>query len=176
MLFRSRPGRAAHAFQSLSLLLSALAQRVELDARGCVARPLRLLDVGCAYAVGSLGLVHRYYPYELTGVEWSAATRQYLQSQGANVYPSLESIPEGELFDAVILNDVLEHVPDPLAFLRQVKRCSQPNVVVWINVPDFSWWRMKAVVDDLKAGATVVPKDLNPWEHLSYFKIGRAHV
>ncbi len=172
----ARPGRAAHGFHSLSLLLSALAAKVEVDSRGCLSRPLRILDVGCAYAVGSLGLVHRHYPYELTGVEWAESTRAYLRSEGANVYPSLESIPEGELFDAVILNDVLEHVPDPLAFLRQVRSCSQPNVVVWINVPDFSWRRMKGVVQDLKAGARVVPKDLNPWEHLSYFSPRSLHA
>ena len=172
----ARPARAAYSFHSLSLLLSALAAKAEVDSRGCLSRPLRILDVGCAYAVGSLGLVHRHYPYELTGVEWAESTRAYLRSEGANVYPSLENIPEGECFDAVILNDVLEHVPDPLAFLRQVRSCSQPNGVVWINVPDFSWRRMKGVVQDLKAGARVVPKDLNPWEHLSYFSPRSLHA
>lgn len=172
----ARPGRAAHAFHSLSLLLSALASRVEMDERGCLARPLRLLDVGCAYGVGSLGLVHRHFPYELTGVEWSASTRQYLQSEGAHAYPSLESIPEGQLFDAVILNDVLEHVPDPLLFLAQVRQRSQRHAVLWVNVPDFAWWRLQAMVRDLEAGARVVPKDLNPWEHLSYFSPRSLHA
>jgi len=91
----ARPARAAYSFHSLSLLLSALAAKVEVDSRGCLSRPLRILDVGCAYAVGSLGLVHRHYPYELPGVEWAESTRAYLRSEGANVYPSLESIPEG---------------------------------------------------------------------------------
>ncbi|MFM7264690.1 MAG: hypothetical protein ACKOZW_03675, partial [Cyanobium sp.] len=85
-------------------------------------------------------------------MEWSASTRQSLQSEGAHAYPSLESISEGELFDAVILKDVLEHVPD------------------------FAWWRQQAMVRDLQLGARVVPKDLNPWEHLSRFSPRSLHA
>lgn len=80
--------------------------------------------------------------------------------RGGHVDPSVENILEGECFAAVILNDVLEHVPDPLSFVRQVRRGSQPN----------------GVVQDLKGGARVVPKDLNPGEHLSSFTPHPLHA
>lgn len=44
------------------------------------------------------------------------------------------------------------------------------------HVPDFAWWRQQAMVRDLQLGALVVPKDLNPWEHLSRFSPRSLHA
>jgi SAM-dependent methyltransferase len=43
---------------------------------------------------------------------------------------------EPESFDAVTLWDVLEHVPDPLAFLKICTRLTKPGGKIFVNVPD----------------------------------------
>lgn len=165
----ARPARAAYAFKCLSLVLSEIAKRVAVDARGVSERRIRILDVGCAFGVGSLGLARKYYPYEVTGIEISSATRSYLADQGMQAYASLEDVPEGLCFDGIILNDVLEHVADPLGLLQAIKRLSAEQAVLWINVPNFIDWRLEQIVSQISSGDMCVPKDMNPWEHLSYF-------
>ncbi len=45
---------------------------------------------------------------------------------------------EGELFDAILFGDVLEHLKDPLTTLRESLRFLQPSGVVVISVPNIA--------------------------------------
>lgn len=165
----ARPGRAASAFRALSRLLEAIATRTELDQQGAAEHRIGILDVGCAYGVGSTGLIRQHYPYDVTGVEWSQSTRDYLSSQGMATYRTVEDIPAGTFFDGILLNDLLEHLPDPVDFVRKLRAVSHSKTVVWVNVPNFIDWRLSSIVDQIARGVLPIPKDLNPWEHLSYF-------
>lgn len=58
---------------------------------------------------------------------------------------AIEQLPDS-YFDCLICNDLIEHLPDPLMFLRNVSRkmksgaslvCSIPNVRYWKNTWDF---------------------------------------
>ena len=50
----------------------------------------------------------------------------------------LTSIPvEDGRFDRVICNQVLEHVPDPLAVVRELHRVARPGAAVWLSAPLF---------------------------------------
>ncbi|WP_175534429.1 class I SAM-dependent methyltransferase [Thiocapsa roseopersicina] len=164
----ARPGRAAFAFESLSKLLTALDRRLPRDAQGRVSDGVRILDVGCAFGVGISGLTREFFPYEVSGVEGSIVVRDYLTRSGVTTYARLDDIPCGSVFDGIILNDVLEHVPEPMIFASRLLDFCHPGSVLWINVPNFIDWRMDAVVEMIAKGGQV-PKDLNPWEHLSYF-------
>lgn len=57
-----------------------------------------------------------------------------------NIYESLEKLhQQGKTFSVIMLDNVLEHVKDPLALLQQVKYISHSNTVFVIKVPnDFS--------------------------------------
>lgn len=181
----ARPSRAAYAFQSLSTLLSAMSERMSEtppepspepfpdrrtpNPQGLVNKTLNILDIGCAFGVGSLGLARTHYPYKISGVEWSAATRNYLSSEGMTTYQSVEDIPNTESFDGILLNDVLEHVPNPIEFLEKIRDISHANTAIWVNVPNFIDWRLESIVQQCSAGSMDVAKDFNPWEHLSYF-------
>lgn len=85
---------------------------------GCRAlghRPYRILELGCGF--GKLGRVFREWNYHYTGVEPSEIRRECARQFGLDVHSSLESITERD-FDLVVSNHVLEHVPDPVGFLR----------------------------------------------------------
>jgi O-antigen biosynthesis protein len=45
---------------------------------------------------------------------------------------------EGELFDAILFGDVLEHLRDPLATLRESLKCLAPSGIVVISVPNIA--------------------------------------
>ncbi len=165
----ARPARAAYAFNALSRLLNAISRRFPTNAPGMPDDNVRILDVGCAFGAASLGLTLPYYPYEISGVELAKSTRAYLSKQGMKAYRSLEEIPDGSSFDGILLNDVLEHIADPVPFIAQIRRVCSPQTVVWVNVPNFIDWRLFQIAARVSSGNMDIPKDLNPWEHLSYF-------
>ena len=165
----ARPSRAAFAFNSLSTLLTAIASKARSDKQGKVSKKIRILDVGCAYGVGSLGLAREHYPYEVVGVELSELARNYIAKEGMSAFRSLDDLSNEKPFDGILLNDVLEHVSDPVSFVSDLKKVSHGNTAIWINVPNFIEWRLSDALNKINAGSMDVPKDLNPWEHLSYF-------
>ena len=114
----ARPGRAAYAFRALSRLLEAIATRTELNQQGATDHRIGTLDVGCAYGVGSTGLIGQHYPYDVTGMEWSRSTRNYLARNGMAPYRTVEDIPAGTVSDGIPLSDLLEHLPDPVDLVR----------------------------------------------------------
>jgi SAM-dependent methyltransferase len=104
----------------------------------------RLLDVGCGSGdivklAGESGL-------EARGVEFSAeAVRYARETRGLEVREgTLESaaLPEGSL-DGVSLFHVLEHLPDPVGTLREVRRVLKPGGLVLIQVPNFASWQAR---------------------------------
>ena len=165
----ARPERAAYLFKAVSNLLGAIAGQVRGDERGVTPRPIRILDVGCAFGVGSLGLAIPGYPYEIAGVEMDESVRDFLSARGMTVYCSVNEVPADVAYDGILLNDVLEHLPDPVSFVKQLASFSRKGTAAWVNVPNFIGWRMEQVVREVASGATSIPLDLNPWEHLSYF-------
>ena len=165
----ARPERAAYAFGAMSRLLNAISTRCVPDEKGVPAEAIRILDVGCAFGVASLGLTRNHYPYEVFGIEWSQSTRDYLSEQGMRAFRTLNEIPPSTIFDGILLNDVLEHLPDPVTFVKQLRGFTHPDTVIWVNVPNFIDWRSKEIIHMINSESIEIPKDMNPWEHLSYF-------
>src|SRR3546814_8514453 len=44
-------------------------------------------------------------------------------------------------YDVVLIDNVLEHVPDPVAMIRQAKRLMAPDALLVLAVPPFDWLR-----------------------------------
>jgi 2-polyprenyl-3-methyl-5-hydroxy-6-metoxy-1,4-benzoquinol methylase len=78
------------------------------------------LDIGC-----SAGILLRHFHEDLgtqpTGVEPGQAYREYAQSQGLTVFPALDELPAGKRFDLISLMHVIEHLPDPVGYLRNLR-------------------------------------------------------
>lgn len=77
-----------------------------------------------------------------------------------------------ETFDVVVMIDVFEHVPYPVAHLQDCHRILKPGGLLYIKVPNGSYTRFKhRLVDDLRL-ASVLKSEPNTWDshqHLNHF-------
>lgn len=108
-----------------------------LDALERHVAPGRLLDLGCW--VGFLLSQASKRGWETTGVEPSAWASRYAQEQlGLEVVNGdllTSSLPEHG-FDAIVLGDVIEHLPDPAAGLDRVAGLLAPGGGLVLLLPD----------------------------------------
>ena len=97
----------------------------------------RLLDVGC----GSAWLGDHFDNY--TGIDVSTEAVEAARARGREVMLADvdDRLPfEEDSFDGVVLKDVLEHVGDPVALVREVARILRPNGRVFASSPDAQRW------------------------------------
>jgi SAM-dependent methyltransferase len=97
----------------------------------------RLLDVGC----GSAWLAGHFADY--TGIDGAAEAVAAAQAKGRNVvHGDVDEplpFPDGA-FGGAVLKDVLEHVADPVALVREVRRVLVPGGRVFASSPDAQRW------------------------------------
>jgi 2-polyprenyl-3-methyl-5-hydroxy-6-metoxy-1,4-benzoquinol methylase len=122
----------------------------------------RLLDVGCA--TGFLLDEARRRGWQTSGVEVSEFASEYARRESKHDVLSTtlrDASYPAEHFDAVVMDDVLEHLCDPEEELREVWRILKPGGVVLIHTPniDSPWYKLM--------GKHWV--HLRPGEHLYYF-------
>lgn len=112
-----------------------------------------LLDVGCSTG---FFLNAARLSYEVEGVEPSRWARKFAREKLKLPvpHPTLEAAryPDGR-FDIVTLNDVIEHVPDPLGLLKEVHRITKPGGLIYVLTPDINslsarllrgrWWGLR---------------------------------
>lgn len=96
-----------------------------------------LLDIGCG--AGNLLRAMRVLAprWHLAGVEPAAGAAATARSYGLDVQPHrLEDahLPR-DAWDAIVLWNVLEHLPDPLGTLRYVRTLLAPGGLVYLAVP-----------------------------------------
>ena len=97
----------------------------------------RLLDVGC----GGAWLGDHFERY--TGVEVSAEAVENADARGLDVV-RIEAdgpLPFADAsFEGVVMKDVLEHVGDPVAVVREVRRVLGAGGLVFASSPDAQRW------------------------------------
>ena len=84
---------------------------------------LRHLDIGSSAGM-LLRAFQEGYQTDPVGVEPGVAYRKYAQSQGLNVYESLEALQNNheQPFQLISLAHVLEHFPDPVSYLHRLRK------------------------------------------------------
>lgn len=92
----------------------------------------KILDVGC----GDMYLAKTLPEYQWTGLD----ANQYMTTEKV-VVQDLESYPwEVEPgFDLIICSEVLEHLFDPLAVTKEIRRLLKPDGTYIVSTPNFDW-------------------------------------
>lgn len=99
----------------------------------------RLLDVGCGTG---RNLVELSGFGAATGVDPSASAVSFCRARGlADVHQAgLEALPfEDDRFDLLLACDVIEHVDDDTAALRELRRVAAPDGTLLLTVPAYQW-------------------------------------
>jgi SAM-dependent methyltransferase len=97
----------------------------------------RLLDVGCG--VGLMLDVASARGWDVVGVEISDHARSVARSKGHRVMEALEYVQHltthEQQFDLISLLDVIEHVTDPVNFIKKVSQLLRPGGIIIIAAP-----------------------------------------
>jgi 2-polyprenyl-3-methyl-5-hydroxy-6-metoxy-1,4-benzoquinol methylase len=100
--------------------------------------PAAVLEIGCAH--GGYVALMRAAGYDARGTEMSPWIVQYAQETfGVPVTAGpieQQAFPAGS-FDVLVLNDVLEHLPDPVATMRHCAKLLKPDGVFVIQTPEY---------------------------------------
>lgn len=99
----------------------------------------RVLDVGCGDG-HLLDLLRREHhdPLQLEGVEFSERAAAAAERAGFRVYrgPIEEVALPADSFDLIIMNQLIEHVRDPLAVLVRVRSALRPGGHLFLETPN----------------------------------------
>jgi 2-polyprenyl-3-methyl-5-hydroxy-6-metoxy-1,4-benzoquinol methylase len=112
-----------------------------------VPKPGKLLDVGCS--TGLFAVAAARAGWESTGIDastWSIERAKERRSAARFEAASLETLalPERS-FDVITLWDVLEHVSDPAAVVRQAERWLKPGGWFFLSLPNAASWTARAL-------------------------------
>ncbi len=102
----------------------------------------RVLDVGTGF--GHFLDVLRAHGFEAEGLETSPLARERLAARGLRVHGGMMphvDLPEAT-YDAITASSVLEHVADPLGFLRKAHALLRPGGVLFVRVPNLALLRI----------------------------------
>lgn len=98
------------------------------------ARDARLLDFGCGN--GSFMKAAREVGFAVFGVEHSERGAANLAARTGLDIASLQTrLRDGAAFDVIHMGDVLEHLPEPAAVLRELERLLAPRGVFFVEGP-----------------------------------------
>ena len=134
--------------------------------------PGKILDVGCA--TGQFLEVARERNWKAVGIDVSDWACQHLSEQGYEGihHGTIEeaNFPDAE-FDAVNMCHVLEHIPHPHAFMREVRRILKPRGMVILEVPNEARFPYNYKLINILL-PNHLPRRTTPSSHLSLFTKG----
>ncbi len=123
----------------------------------------RVLEIGCSNGI----LLHwfKHYGYECYGLdvdEYSTSLARELIGDGRIFTGQLNDSPFiNEKFDVIILDQTIEHLPNPFEVLKQASLMQNQGGVLSISTPNFDGFSFKLLRDRWK---NVMPSD-----HISMF-------
>jgi len=117
---------------------------------------LDLLDIGCGPGTITADFAQRLHPGRVTGLDRAADVVERARSQHA---PNLEFRTgdvyaldfHDDVFDIVHAHQVLQHLAEPVAALREMRRVCRPGGVIAVRDSDyasFSWAPADPVLDE----------------------------
>lgn len=129
------------------------------------ARPFSVLDIGCG--PGWFLKAAQDRGWKTQGIEPSRQASEHARTLGPKVVNAMfdeKSAPTLDCADVVHLNNMLEHVADPISLLKLAIGRAWPGGLVCVGVPN----DYNALQEAARAGGTA-PWWLAPPHHLNYF-------
>lgn len=137
-----------------------------------VLPPARVLEVGCGH--GGFVAMMRQAGYDATGLELSPSIVQLARETfGVPVICGMleqQAIAEGSL-DAIVMLDVMEHLPHPQTTLQRCLDLLKPGGVMFIQTPGYT--EGKSLMQ-MTASGDKFPMMLDPAEHLLLYSRSSA--
>ena len=132
-------GYADYRKQEKSLRLTFRRLLRKISSQGAIRD--RLLEVGSGLGY-FLDEARGYFQYR-SGIELSPeAAKCAADLSGATMYDSVSALPSEAQFDCIVALHVIEHIYEPVAFLRQLARHLAPGGILVLAAPDMgSFWR-----------------------------------
>jgi SAM-dependent methyltransferase len=104
----------------------------------------KLVEVGSGF--GYLLEFFKHDGWDVLGIEPNRGVSRYAQTQlGLDVMPVIletAQLPDASV-DVLVMLHVIEHVPDPLATLKEVYRVLKPGGIVVLETPRYDTWLFK---------------------------------
>jgi 2-polyprenyl-3-methyl-5-hydroxy-6-metoxy-1,4-benzoquinol methylase len=102
-----------------------------------------VLEIGCG--AGLMLAAFKRRGWRVLGIERNEAAAEIgRHSLHVEIVSSpVETLPLGAQFDLIIMFQVLEHVRDPIALLKECAKRLSPKGYMVANVPNFSSWQSK---------------------------------
>lgn len=124
-------------------------------------RQIRVLDFGMGW--GYWARMAQAHGLAVSGFELSERRREYARALGLDVISELPDA--GEHYDVIYANQVLEHLPEPLQTLRELRARLAPGGLIYLRVPDG-----RGVNDTLSWRGWIPELDaIHPLEHINCF-------
>jgi SAM-dependent methyltransferase len=131
----------------------------------------RIVEVGCARGRLGMELKRQDPTREVIGIEYEPAAAEVARTRLDEVYVcdlQTEFPPiEPASVDCVIFGDVLEHLLDPEAVLRQVRELLTDDGVILVCVPNFTHYTILKAI--LRADPMYQPSGLLDATHIRFF-------
>jgi ubiquinone/menaquinone biosynthesis C-methylase UbiE len=132
--------------RSAGIILSRLAR---------LKKPGKLLDIGCA--TGYLLDEAKKKGWDAYGIDLSKWALDHAREKLGITNLFLGALKNAgypvNYFDAIVMKDSIEHLPDPKATLVEMRRILKPNGIICVNTPDMGslisrtlkakWWGVK---------------------------------
>ncbi|MBI2673310.1 class I SAM-dependent methyltransferase [Candidatus Woesearchaeota archaeon] len=119
----------------------------------------KLLDVGCS--IGTFLAIAKKHGFDAYGIDINKSAVEYAKNLGLNAEVKDLSSFKDKSFDIVILNDVLEHVENPIKMLKDIKRIMKEDGILEISTPNIG-----SILANISGKKWL---HIKPNEHLYYF-------
>ncbi|MBB3212990.1 SAM-dependent methyltransferase [Herbaspirillum sp. Sphag1AN] len=124
----------------------------------------KMLDIGCGNGAFLRAFSQSYPGWELAGLELSDRNRTTIEAIPGVTQLHIGALTEvNQKFDLIVLIHALEHIPDPVAYLRSLTGHLNPGGRLLIEVPDLTSSPFDILIADHTTHftAAVLPRVIN---------------